>query len=164
MAPIAQGPLILLSPAKSLSFDSKLSAALSAIKPTSLRFHTEAKLLTSTIGKMSKAQIKSMMGLSDSLAALNHARFSDFDSQPSRPAVCAFEGAAYKGLDAPSLSSEALDYCQDHLRILCGLYGVLRPYDEIRPCMHRAAIETLRAGLACSHLVSLSATFSSPRA
>jgi len=131
---LTQGPLILLSPAKSLcSFDSKLSSALAAIKPSVPRFASQSRTLASALGKMSKVQIKQMMGLSDSLAALNHARFASFDEQPSRAAVCAFEGAAYKGLDAKSLSPTDLDYCQAHLRILCGLYGVLQPYDEIRP-------------------------------
>jgi cytoplasmic iron level regulating protein YaaA (DUF328/UPF0246 family) len=127
------GPLILLSPAKSLSFDGKLTSTLAAIKPTAPRFLAQASTLSSALAKMSKPQLKSLMGLSDSLAALNHARYADFAAQPSRAAVCAFEGQAYKGLDAKSLTAEDLAYCQSHLRILCGLYGVLRPYDEIRP-------------------------------
>lgn len=133
MAPTLTGPLILLSPAKSLSFDGKLTATLAAIKPTTPRFLTQAGQLSTTLGKMTKPQLKSLMSLSDSLAALNHARYEDFDAQPSRAAVCAFEGQAYKGLDAKSLTADNLTYCQSHLRILCGLYGVLKPYDEIRP-------------------------------
>ena len=73
------------------------------------------------------------MGLSDNLASLNHGRFARFEAQPTRMAIGAFEGMAFKTLDAPSLTSNQLDYLQSHLRILCGLYGVLRPYDEIRP-------------------------------
>ena len=131
---VANGPLILLSPAKSLAaLDAKLPPALAAIKPSSPRFLSLAKQLATELGKKSKADIKALMGLSDSLATLNHARFSNFESQPARPAVCCFEGAAYKGLDARSLTSEQLTYCDEHLRILCGLYGVLRPNDAIRP-------------------------------
>ena len=73
------------------------------------------------------------MGLSAGLASLNHERYADFTSQPSRIAAAAFEGPAYKGLDAASLDAVQLGYLQGSLRILCGLYGVLRPLDEIRP-------------------------------
>ena len=58
---------------------------------------------------------------------------ADFDAQPERVAIGAFEGAAYKGMDAKSLGADDLGYLQSSLRILCGLYGVLRPYDAIRP-------------------------------
>jgi len=127
------GPLILLSPAKTLNFQRSLTAALAAATPTQPCMLKQTAELTAVLGKMSKTQVKSLMGLSDSLAALNHDRFQSFSQQSTRTAIAAFEGMAYKGLDAPSLAPEGLDYLQSHLRILCGLYGVLRPYDEIRP-------------------------------
>eukprot|EP00322_Chrysochromulina_rotalis_P002576 CAMPEP_0115834862 /NCGR_PEP_ID=MMETSP0287-20121206/3900_1 /TAXON_ID=412157 /ORGANISM="Chrysochromulina rotalis, Strain UIO044" /LENGTH=290 /DNA_ID=CAMNT_0003288307 /DNA_START=63 /DNA_END=935 /DNA_ORIENTATION=+ len=127
------GPLILLSPAKSLNFERKLAPALAAIKPTRPKFGAAASKLSVALSKLSKSEIKKLMSLSETLAALNHERFTAFDAQPSRAAICAFEGQAYKGLDAPSLSTADLAYCQDHLRILCGLYGIIAPFDEIRP-------------------------------
>ena len=131
--PLTSGPLILLSPAKTLDFTGKLSTALAGMTPTQPRMLAEAGTLISALKKISKSELKSLMSLSPALTDLNHGRFQDFDAQPARMALGAFEGAAYKGLDAKSLSPKALDYCQSHLRILCGLYGVLRPYDEIRP-------------------------------
>jgi cytoplasmic iron level regulating protein YaaA (DUF328/UPF0246 family) len=131
--PLISAPLILLSPAKSLDFAKPLSAALAAITPTQPRLLPQTAQLSGALGGLSKAQIKSLMSLSDSLAALNAERFANFDAQPDRLAIGAFEGMAYKGLDAPTLGAGELDYLQSHLRILCGLYGVLRPYDAIRP-------------------------------
>ena len=125
-------PLILLSPAKTLNFNTPLSPALAAAPASPLLYPEQATALVSSLSKQSKAQIKSLMGLSDSLAALNHARYADFEAQPERKALGAFEGQAYKTLDAPSLDAPALDYLQGSLRILCGLYGMLRPCDEIR--------------------------------
>ena len=127
------GPLILLSPAKTLNFEGALSAALAAARPTQPRMGGQTRQLTAALSQLSRPQIKSLMGLSDNLATLNHGRFARFEAQPTRMAIGAFEGMAFKTLDAPSLTSNQLDYLQSHLRILCGLYGVLRPYDEIRP-------------------------------
>lgn len=131
--PTTSGPLILLSPAKSLSFDGTMAKALAAVTPTMPKFLSKSTELTSSLAKLSKKDIKTLMSLSDSLAELNHGRFQSFDEQPTRIAIGAFQGQAYQGLDAASLSSAELDYCQGHLRILCGLYGILLPYDALRP-------------------------------
>jgi cytoplasmic iron level regulating protein YaaA (DUF328/UPF0246 family) len=133
MAPTTVGPLILLSPAKSLNFDGALSPALGSLSPTQPRCPDQTAALTSELGKLDVKRVKSLFGLSDALATLNHARFADFEQQQARAALGAFEGQAYKGLDAASLSVDELTYLQRSLRILCGLYGVLRPLDEIRP-------------------------------
>ena len=126
-------PILLLSPAKTLNFDSGLSSAIRAMKPTKPRFLGQAHALADQLAKLPKAQLKQLMGLSDSLAALNHARYTAFATQGSRVAIGAFEGAAYKGLDAATLEIEDLEYLSSSLRILCGQYGVLTPADEIRP-------------------------------
>ena len=128
-----RGPLLLLSPAKTLNFDSALSVPLRTASVTQPRFAVQSSEICSELAKLSCPQIKSLMGLSDSLAALNHGRFANFDQQAGRLALGAFEGAAYKGLDAHTLNKDELAYLQDSLRILCGLYGVLAPFDEIRP-------------------------------
>ena len=132
MAPTA-GPLILLSPAKTLNFDSVLPPSLAKATATDPHYLSEAHDLAASLGGLSKAELGKLMSLSDNLASLNHERYSDFTSQPTRIAAGAFEGPAYKGLDAGSLGETELAYLQGSLRILCGLYGVIRPLDEIRP-------------------------------
>lgn len=125
--------LLLLSPAKKLDYDSPL--------PTSLRseplFVDEAKALIQVLKKKSPDEIASLMTLSDSLAQLNVQRYSEwstkFTPQNSRPAVLAFNGDVYEGLDANSLSEKDLAWAQDHVAILSGLYGVLRPLDLMQP-------------------------------
>ena len=126
-------PLLLLSPAKTLNFDSALSPALRSLTPTEPRFLERCSALADRVGSMSKSEIKSLMSLSDSLAQLNHARYSAFAEQPARIALGAFEGAAYKGLQASTLDAKQLEYLGRSLRILCGQYGILLPTDEIRP-------------------------------
>jgi cytoplasmic iron level regulating protein YaaA (DUF328/UPF0246 family) len=126
-------PLILLSPAKTLNFESALSPVLASASPTENAFLPQASRVVSAAAALSRAQLKSLMSLSDSLAELNHERFAQFDDQPESIALGAFEGAAYKGLDAPTLSVGDVEYLQGTLRILCGLYGIIRPLDVIRP-------------------------------
>jgi cytoplasmic iron level regulating protein YaaA (DUF328/UPF0246 family) len=126
-------PLLLLSPAKTLNFESALTPFIAALSATEPRFLSRANDLSNLLAAMPKAQLKSLMSLSDSLAALNHARYSAFAEQEARIAIGAFEGAAYKGMDAPTLKADDLEYLCASLRILCGQYGVLVPTDEIRP-------------------------------
>ncbi|KAF4030406.1 Peroxide stress protein YaaA [Phytophthora infestans] len=94
--------------------------------------------------ELSQARVKSLLGVSDALAKLNLDRFQAFDvsktateaTSPSgtlKQAALALNGPAYQGLEAQSLSETDLEFSQTHLRILCGLYGVLRPLDLIQP-------------------------------
>ena len=129
----ASTPLLLLSPAKTLNFNTALSPVLRSVTPTQPRFLSEANEIAELLGQLPQSKIKALMSLSDSLAALNHARYATFKEQDARIALGAFEGAAYKGMDAPSLDAEAVEYLGKSLRILCGQYGVLRPTDDIRP-------------------------------
>merc|ERR1719476_1171817 len=73
------------------------------------------------------------MGLSADLARLNVERYRTFASQPKKQACLAFDGPAFRGLSAGDFSEAEQKFAQSHIRILCGLYGVLRPYDDIRP-------------------------------
>lgn len=73
------------------------------------------------------------MKISPKLAALNDERFKSFADQPTRPALYAFAGDVYTGFEARSLEAPAIEFAQDHVRLLSGLYGLLRPLDEIRP-------------------------------
>jgi cytoplasmic iron level regulating protein YaaA (DUF328/UPF0246 family) len=123
--------LILLSPAKKLDFSDRGHAP-TATRPALM---DRTKELSKTTAKLSASEIKSLMHLSDDLADLNRERFKAFDpdSTEGRPAAMAFNGEVYSGLDAPSLSAEDLQWAQQRLRILSGLYGALRPLDTIQP-------------------------------
>ena len=121
--------LVIVSPAKKLDFESPL-ATTKASQPNLLE-HSEQ--LIERCVKLSSDQIASLMKLSDKLAGLNAARFGEwsqpFTTENSRQAVLAFNGDVYSGIDAPSFSNDDFDFSQQHLRILSGLYGLLKPLD-----------------------------------
>lgn len=121
--------IILLSPAKSLDFDSPPPP----VEPSTARFVPETDRLVRSAARLSKARLKQIMPVSDALIDLNYARYRGFFDQPERPAAFAFNGDVYSGLAARSLEEPALGFAQDHVRILSGLYGLLRPLDNIRP-------------------------------
>lgn len=125
--------LFLLSPAKSLDYEKPL-----ADQPhTAPLFVKQSKALIDVLRTQSPQQISELMDLSDKLAALNVARYAAWSSRATaknaRQAVLAFDGDVYDGLDAHSLSAADLDWAQDHVCILSGLYGVLRPLDLMQP-------------------------------
>lgn len=121
--------LIVISPAKKLDYVSSIEAPL--LTQPALLDHAEE--LSQGLKKLGPQDVSSLMGLSDKLGALNYERFQEwqtpFNADNARPAVLAFKGDVYQGLDADSLSPEDLAWAQEHLRILSGLYGVLRPLD-----------------------------------
>jgi hypothetical protein len=125
--------LIVLSPAKSLDYASPVTVD----KHTLPEFLDHSAALIEVLRGFSPAQIASLMKISDPLAALNHERFASwspqFDTGNARQAVLAFNGDVYEGLDAKSLDAEAIGYLQARLRILSGLYGLLRPLDLMQP-------------------------------
>ncbi len=123
--------LIVLSPAKALDFTRPpVSAPLTAPQLTG-----ETAELAKVTRKLTAADLKRLMSLSDSLAKLNRERFQAFDpaSEEGLQAAFAFNGDVYAGLKARELDRKALAWAQDHLRILSGLYGLLRPLDAIQP-------------------------------
>ncbi|MDQ3078821.1 MAG: peroxide stress protein YaaA [Pseudomonadota bacterium] len=120
--------LILLSPAKTLDFTTPI-----ADEPTKPRFATDAARLARAAAKLGPDRLAELMHISDQLADLNHRRFKTFAKAEQRPAIRAFAGDVYRGFDAPSADADTLAFAQDHLRILSGLYGALRPLDAIRP-------------------------------
>ena len=123
--------LVVISPAKRLDWDGAGAGRTDPI------FSKEAATLAGHARQLSLTKLKSLMGLSDDLARLNRDRFREFSAQPglggTRAAVEAFAGDTYRGLDVQSLDPDARRWAQDHLRILSGLYGVLRPEDAIQP-------------------------------
>jgi cytoplasmic iron level regulating protein YaaA (DUF328/UPF0246 family) len=126
--------LLLLSPAKSLDYDTPTPPTVEASRPV---FMGEAAALIAQLRTQSPSQIAALMALSDKLAALNVARYQAWRPRNtpvnSKPAVLAFNGDVYDGLNAPTLSPEDLAWAQDHVAILSGLYGVLRPLDALQP-------------------------------
>ncbi len=124
--------ITLISPAKTLDYskDGKYG-------------HTEPRLLSDSyrlvdaLRKKSSKKLQAMMSVSKNIADLNVERFQkfsrDFTEENSKPAVLAFKGDVYLGLEAGTFSQEEMDFAQDHLRILSGLYGLLRPLDLMQP-------------------------------
>lgn len=123
--------LVLLSPAKNMNFD-PVERDLPSTEPALIK---DTRILSKTTRGLTISKLKSMMGINDDLARLNRDRFQAFDAeQPGvKQAALAFNGEVYRGLDAASMSDTDLDWAQDHLRILSGMYGALRPLDGIHP-------------------------------
>ncbi|MEM9367507.1 MAG: peroxide stress protein YaaA [Planctomycetota bacterium] len=125
--------LILLSPAKTLDFES----APKRKRTTVPRLMSQTADLVAELKALSQSDIASLMGVSDKLAQLNFDRFQDFEvplpKAGTRPAIDAFQGDVYTGLRAESFTDKQVAYAQAHLRILSGLYGILRPLDRMLP-------------------------------
>ena len=124
---------LVISPAKSLNYDSKLPTGFSSESC----FLNEAKELNTLLKKKSPKALSELMHISPKLGALNYERNQNwslpFSSENSRQAIYAFDGDVYRGLDAYSISEEKLDILQDTVRIISGLYGLLKPLDLIQP-------------------------------
>ena len=125
--------LIVLSPAKSLDYKTRVKVK----APTLPEFVSESAKLIAELKKLSPQDVAKLMSLSDQLAALNVGRYRDwskkFTDENSKPAIYAFDGDVYDGFDVKTLNTKALDFAQDHIRILSGLYGALRPLDLMQP-------------------------------
>lgn len=125
--------LIVLSPAKSLDYKTPVKVK----SPTLPEFVSESAKLIADLKKMAPQEVAKLMGLSDQLAVLNVGRYRDwskkFTDENSKPAIYAFDGDVYDGFDAKSLNAKAIEFAQNHVRILSGLYGALRPLDLMQP-------------------------------
>ena len=121
--------LAVISPAKTLDYKRPLPA----LEGTRPAFEADAEGLAKAAAKMSPKKLSELMHISDKLAALNAERFRSFAELAKRPAIYAFAGDVYAGFEVHSLDEQAVLFAQDHLRILSGLYGLLRPLDCIRP-------------------------------
>ncbi|MEO9823433.1 MAG: peroxide stress protein YaaA [Paracoccaceae bacterium] len=123
--------LVVVSPAKRLDWSEQ------PFKTTTPDFTAEANRLAGHARQLTLGNLKALMGLSDDLAKLNRDRFRDFADAPSdeatRAALYAFAGDTFQGFDAASIDEETRNYAQKHMRILSGLYGILRPLDAIQP-------------------------------
>ncbi len=125
--------LMVISPAKTLDYESPL-ATQNYTQPALLK---DSQQLITLARQLTPAQIASLMSISDKLAHLNAERFNDwqpdFTPQNARQAILAFKGDVYTGLAAESLTEDDFAFAQQHLRMLSGLYGVLRPLDLMQP-------------------------------
>ncbi|WP_220814763.1 peroxide stress protein YaaA [Pseudomonas paralcaligenes] len=125
--------LLVISPAKTLDYDTPPATA----RFTQPQFLDHAQELIGQLREMSPGQIGELMHLSDKLAALNVARYGswhpDFTPDNAKQALLAFKGDVYTGLNAEDFSEADFDFAQAHLRMLSGLYGVLRPLDLMQP-------------------------------
>lgn len=124
--------IAVLSPSKDLDF----STSHLSIPSTQPRLLPQSLELVDVMKKKSPMQLKKLMGISDKLATENSARYLQFqvnNQEPlARPAIFSFSGDVYRGLQANTLDHHALDYCNRHVRILSGLYGLLRPFDRMQ--------------------------------
>ena len=124
---------VLLSPAKSLDFKSQLPTE----KNSALCFEKEAEYLNSILKGKSPKELSDLMGVSSKIADLNYERNQDwslpFTNKNARQAVYAFNGDVYRGLDAYSIDQEKIDFMQSTVRIISGLYGLIKPLDLIQP-------------------------------
>lgn len=123
--------LVVISPAKRLDWNAR------NVEMTAPVMQDDAVRLARTAKNLTLGDLQKLMSLSPDLARLNRDRFQTFQAEPDvdavRPAAFAFAGDTYQGLEAATLDEDELRWAQDHLRILSGLYGVLRPLDAIQP-------------------------------
>lgn len=124
---------ILLSPAKTLDFETPASIN----RFSQPEFLSDTERLVGQLRQLSAQEISSLMKVSDKLGELNADRYQtwqpDFDTTNAKQALLAFQGDVYQGMNVDSFQQEDFDFAQEHLRILSGLYGVLRPLDLIQP-------------------------------
>lgn len=125
--------LTVISPAKKLNFEETVPAILATLP----ELQADAYSLSRTARRLSVADLRKLMHISQPLAKLNQARFKAFEAEPAdymiKPAALAFAGDTYTGLEAFHFDADDMGFAQNHLRILSGLYGLLRPMDQIQP-------------------------------
>ncbi|MGK6323881.1 peroxide stress protein YaaA [Sphingomonas sp. DT-51] len=120
--------IAVLSPAKTLDLETP-----PPFPATPARFAEEAATLAHAAAHLTQKKLGELMKISPALAKLNADRFRDFDAADERPALYTFAGDVYAGFEAKTLDETAVRFAQDHVRLLSGLYGILRPLDGIRP-------------------------------
>ena len=120
--------LVIVSPAKKMNM-----TPIDHIISTEPLFYKNVKELVDVTRALSTEELKTLMGISSSLAKLNAERFSLFGNQEKKPAALAFAGDTYQGLDAVSMDINEMTWAQKHMFIISGLYGLLRPFDAIEP-------------------------------
>ena len=140
--------LIILSPAKSLDYETEFKC----LDFSEIFFKKDVELLSSQLKKIKLSEIEKMMEVSPKLAELNFARFQNFskkfDLKNARQAILAFDGDVYEGIDKKNYSPKNFKFAQEHLLILSGLYGILRPLDLIQPYRLEMGLDLRKSSLA----------------
>lgn len=134
--PRAGAFVVVLSPAKAMNerpLSAKQRAIVEALRTTPAFADRASAIAADAAKTLSAAKIKSLMSVSDAIASLNAKRYAEFEEAPTKEAALCFDGPAFKHLDADSLDGDGARYLQHHLRVLSGMYGVLRAYDAIAP-------------------------------
>lgn len=125
--------IVLISPAKTLDFESDIPT----LEGSSTRFNQQSQELIDQLKQLSPEQISKLMKVSEKIAELNYERFHNWQSpdldDSARPAIFAFKGDVYTGFEVETANQHTLSSCQETVRILSGLYGLLRPLDRILP-------------------------------
>ena len=121
--------IAVISPAKSLDFESIPSCKISTVP----QFQKDADYLASKLAKLKTSELGNLLGISPKLAQLNTERYSSWKIAPIKQAIFAYNGDVYDGMQAKDFSTSEIDFAQNHLQILSGLYGLLRPLDAIKP-------------------------------
>lgn len=125
--------LAVVSPAKKLDFETDVPE-MAVSQPA---FLDDTEELVDVMRKKSRRDLMNLMGISENLAELNYQRFQHFsrpfDRSNAKPAIFAFRGDTYVGLDADTMTAEDIDWAEDHFRMLSGLYGLLKPRDLMQP-------------------------------
>lgn len=138
--------LTVISPAKTLDFDTPSTTHMA----TQPQFIDHAARLVNDARKLSPDDFRILMGVSKDLASLNHARYMNwsapFSLDNAKQSVLAFKGDVYTGLEADTLNTAQLEYAQDHLCILSGLYGLLRPLDLMQPYRLEMGLKFVNSG------------------
>jgi uncharacterized protein len=128
--------IIVVSPAKTLNFTPISKSKLKALAPSHPQFTDEANTLVAQLRDYPSQRLQNLMGISEDLGDLNRERFQSWDRSfpptKSKPAVLAFDGDVYDGLEAKTMTTSQLRWANEHLRILSGLYGLLRPLDWLQ--------------------------------
>ena len=130
--------MIIISPSKKLNLNQENIP----VKPTEPRYIEESKKISIKLKKLDSQSVKSLMGISENLAKLNHNRFKNINTKSNirKSAVYIFSGDTFDGLSFRTLDKASVTYAQKNLRILSGLYGILKPFDKIEP--HRLEMGT----------------------
>lgn len=140
--------IIILSPAKSLDYSSNFNIDFK----TTAKFIDSAELLAKNLKKFQAKSLEKLMDISPNLAQLNFERWQNFDKNPSRQAILAYDGDVYEGIDKESYQKKEFEFAQKHLLIISGLYGVLRPMDLIKPYRLEMATDFKNQQFICQNL------------
>lgn len=128
--------IAIISPAKTLDFETPAPGSISTIP----QFAKQADFLAARLARLSNTQLAQLLDISPKLAQLNTERYNNWKNASEKQAIFAFAGDVYDGLDAATLDEQQLDFAQSHIRIISGLYGLLKPFDKIKP--HRIEMGT----------------------